>query len=147
MRWPVLTLILGTLLSACATTTTTTSYSTMSSAYQYHQQAFHIKIHWSYKDRDHKPVGDLRTYAASGKTIWIEGLVENYSSSAEVFDVELLVLVFDGGGNSQGSLAGRPQDYIIRPGQLSPFIMAIPLNGQEARVAIKEKYEWRDHPR
>lgn len=144
MRWLSIFLTLGIMLSACtAATTAPGPYSTMPSSYLYRQQAFHIKLYWNYLDPDHKTITDLGAFLATGQTLTVEGYVENYSS-AEVYDIELLVLAFDKDGTFLGSVVGKPKDYIIQPEFTSPFIIQMPLTGKETRLAIKERYQWRE---
>ncbi len=146
MRRIGLFLILTLFLSACVTGPVT-PYSTMPGSYQHHQQAFHIKIHWNFKDPGREVITDLKKFLPTKQTLTLEGIIENYSGSAEVFDVEILVMAYDQEGNFLGSVTGRPRDYILQPEQISPFVVQMPMTGKEVRLAIKEKYEWRDRSR
>lgn len=143
MRWLSLALLLGVVLSACATGPGI-AYSTMAGSYPYHERAFHIKIHWIYKDQAQEPVTDVSKFAARGKTLLVQGIVENTSGSTEVFDVELNILIFDRDGKFLGSVKGGPKDYILQPGQISPFVIPVALAGNEERLGLKESYEWRE---
>ena len=112
--------------------------------YQYRQQAFHIKIYWNYLDTRGNLIPDLKNFFPADKTLVIQGIVENYSGGALVFNVELVFTALDEKDHPLASVTGQPRDYILKPQQPSPFTIRIPFTGKEFNVTLKEKYEWRD---
>ncbi len=112
--------------------------------YQYFQQTFHIKIYWNYRDTQGNLIPDLKKFFPVDKTLVIQGIVENYSGGAQVFNVELFFTALDEQNHPLASAAGQPRDYILKPQQPSPFSIRMPFTGKEFKMTLKEKYEWRD---